>query len=153
MLTKQETQNIVEGFFDKSLPIKEWTHLAHLIVGLYVVREHDLESSLMIMREGIKAYNVAAGGENTDTSGYHESITVLFVHALHAFIQHVGQHRSFLDQVELLQSSILVQKPFMFRFYSREQLFTVEARLGWVEPKLRPLTDLGKLNFLVTLEC
>lgn len=146
MLTEQETQHIINGFFDKTLPLNEWTHLAHLIVGLHVVCEHDLDSSVAIMRDGIKTYNVAAGGENTDTGGYHESITIFFVHALCAFVNQTGRDMTFAELATRLQSSVLVQQSFMFGFYSKDRLFTVEARLGWVEPDLRPLADLHELG-------
>lgn len=56
------------------LPRAEWTHPAHVAVGAcYAVRYGA--DALAHMREGIRRYNGAVGTPNTDTSGYHETLT------------------------------------------------------------------------------
>jgi hypothetical protein len=37
------------------------------------------------MRERVAAYNVAVGGPNTETGGYHETVTVLWIKILSGF--------------------------------------------------------------------
>ncbi|MEM7331937.1 MAG: hypothetical protein AAF490_07590 [Chloroflexota bacterium] len=145
--TNLEIERIVNGFHDHSLRKREWTHQAHLLTGLHTLFNNDLDSSIKIMRQGIKTYNVAIGGQNTDTGGYHDTITVFFLHALTAFIEQSGPYLSLLDLVNRLQETILVERPFMFQFYSRALLFSVEARRGWVEPDLRPLSHLHTIDF------
>jgi len=56
------------------LPKRDWTHAAHVAVGAcYAVRFGP--GALDRLREGILRYNAAVGTPNTDTSGYHETLT------------------------------------------------------------------------------
>ena len=62
-------------FLDRSLPKPEWTHAAHFAVTLWLMRHRPdirLENEMPDM---IRAFNEATGTPNTDTSGYHETIT------------------------------------------------------------------------------
>lgn len=138
----EEIDHIVKGFHDHSLRKKEWTHQAHLITGLHTLMHHSLEESIHIMREGIKSYNVAVGGQNTDSGGYHETITIFFLHALTAFKSQFPPSIELVELVNRLNETVLVKRPFMFQFYTKERLFSVEARRGWIEPDLKPLTEL-----------
>ena len=74
--TQQEFDYIVSGFRAKTLPSKEWTHEAHLITGLWYVINFGYDEALVQMQARIRTYNEANGGMNTDSSGYHETITV-----------------------------------------------------------------------------
>ncbi len=55
------------------LPREAWTHGAHVGVCAYYAFDHDEEATLAIMRPGIRTFNESVGGQNTATSGYHES--------------------------------------------------------------------------------
>jgi len=136
-----QIEYIVSRFHDKTLPQDEWTHEAHLIVGLHAVLTHGLEKSISVMRDGIKEYNLACGVQNSDSSGYHESITLFFLHALQGFVvrQNGGQALSLAALVDLLLVSEMVKRPYLLQFYRKETIFSVEARRGWVEPDRRPL--------------
>ena len=62
-------------FLDRSLPKPEWTHAAHFAVTLWLVRHRpdlDLDAEMPSL---IRAFNEATGTPNTDTGGYHETIT------------------------------------------------------------------------------
>ncbi len=147
MITEIDTHRIINGFLDHTLPADEWTHLAHLVVGLHMAEQYDLDTSMQLLRDGICQYNVATGTQNTDTGGYHETITLFFAHAMQAFNQQWGAELSFDEKVGKIPTSKLVDPGLMFSFYSKELLFSVEARRGLVEPDLRPLTDLGTIRF------
>ena len=82
MIRESEVQSIVYGFQHHTLPIEEWTHQAHLINGLFYIMHEGLEPSIKLMRMGVKSYNLSVGTQNTDTGGYHESITV-FLSLIH----------------------------------------------------------------------
>ena len=58
-----------------AIPKPEWTHRAHLAAaGLCAWR--DPAGALDTMRDGILRLNEAHHTANTDTSGYHETLTV-----------------------------------------------------------------------------
>jgi hypothetical protein len=48
-------------------------------------------------------------------------------------------HGGLAQRVNLLLGSPQGRREWPLRFYSRERLFSVEARLGWVEPDLEAL--------------
>ena len=121
--------------------------MAHLIVGLHTAIQHDLETSMSLLRDGISRYNLAVGTANTDTGGYHETITLFFAHAMQAFKATFADATPFDVMVGRLESSVLVDPGFMLSFFSKDQLFTVEARRRQIEPDLRPLSELEALDF------
>lgn len=49
------------GGVKRELPHANWTHRAHLAVGVHDVRHRGLAGALQQMRERIKAYNLACG--------------------------------------------------------------------------------------------
>ena len=148
MIAEHETTRIIAGFEDHSLPSEKFTHFAHLVVGLHSVMRYGLEASIPAMRDGIKTFNVAKGGQNTDSAGYHETITLFMLHALDAFWRQQETAVSFPQLLERLQNSALMDRQLMLAFYSQALLFSTEARLDWVEPDRLPLTALGRFAFL-----
>ena len=77
--SQEEILRLIEGFENGSWPAAEWKHQAHLAMGLWYLSKHDVPDATKLIRDGIKKYNVATGGQNTDTSGYHETITLFYI--------------------------------------------------------------------------
>ncbi|WP_394993495.1 hypothetical protein [Emticicia sp.] len=50
-----------------------------MISELWHVANFDYDEALAQMQVGIRTYNEASGGTNTDSSGYHETITVFWI--------------------------------------------------------------------------
>lgn len=57
-----------------TLAATDWTHAAHVAVAACYAVRHGA-AALDRTRAGIVRYNVAVGTANTDTSGYHETLT------------------------------------------------------------------------------
>jgi len=138
--TQQEFDHIVESFRARTLPAKEWTHEAHLITGLWHVAELGYENALAEMRLNIPIYNESTGGMNTDSSGYHDTITVFWLWLLNEFWEKysVGG-RSFEQVCNRFIQSKYADRANAFIFYSKDYLFTKEARLEYVEPDIQSL--------------
>ncbi|GAB4539085.1 MAG: hypothetical protein Tsb0014_29230 [Pleurocapsa sp.] len=82
-------QQLIDAFLSRTLPKSEWTHEAHLKVGLWHLLHYSPDESLIRLRHGIKQYNVACGVANTDSQGYHETITRFYVWLINRFLQQV----------------------------------------------------------------
>lgn len=138
--TQKEFEYIVDGFRMKTLPAKEWTHEAHLITGLWHVAELGYEKALIEIRSNIPTYNESVGGMNTDSSGYHDTITFFWVWLLNEFWTRYSTGRASFEQAcnQFLQSKY-ADRGNAFIFYTRDYLFTKEARLGIVKPDIQPL--------------
>ncbi len=86
----------------------------------------------------IRAYNEAIGGANTDTSGYHETITRASIKAARAFLGEAGREPLF-SICNALMRSRFGDPDWLLEYWTRARLFSVEARRMWVEPDLRQL--------------
>jgi hypothetical protein len=135
---KSFTEQTAQAFCACTLPKPEWTHYAHLRVGLWHLLHHSAEEALVLLRTRIRALNESHGVANSDTGGYHESITRFYVWQVAAFLDAVDRTRP-VD--ELVEQLILRHgdRALPLRYWSRERLMSVEARLAWLEPDLQPL--------------
>jgi hypothetical protein len=132
------TDQLASGFIDLSLPTENWTHYAHLRVGLWHAMRYPRAESLDLLRARISAFNQAKGGENTASAGYHETITRFYVHVIGHFLASTDPLRP-RDELERELIERYGDKELPLQYYSRERLFSSEARLGWVAPDLRAL--------------
>ena len=137
-VTESEIDVFLAAFEGCTLPKEEWTHAAHLLTGACYVHAMGREPALNRMRECVRRYNVSVGGKNTETSGYHETITVMWVRLLDRLRQEVGA-------IERAQFAALAVERFeprraVFReYYDFDVVASTEARLRWVEPTLKRL--------------
>lgn len=133
-----ETERIARALADRTLPKGEWTHLAHLRAGLWHVHQHGPFEALDLLRERISRYNESVGTSNTDTSGYHETITRFYVVVIDRFLSTVDR----LDDLDALAAALIAQygdRRLPLHHYSEKRLFSPVARRAWIEPDLRPI--------------
>jgi hypothetical protein len=132
------TEELAAGFIACTLPKREWTHEAHLRVGLWHLLHHGADEALALLRDRIRRYNAASGVANTDHTGYHETITRFYVWVIDRFLQSVDRHHP-VDQLaeELIQR--WGDRGLPLRYYSRERLCSVLARRRWVGPEVAAL--------------
>jgi len=137
-MTDAELEDLVRRFTERTLTKPEWTHAAHLAVGLWHVGRYGRDDALERLRSAITRLNESHGTVNSATGGYHETITRAYVELLSAFAaRHAGTTPA--ERVTALLADPLADKKALLRFYSRERLESVQARLGWAEPDLAPL--------------
>jgi hypothetical protein len=133
-----ETEWIAEALIARTLPKAEWTHEAHLRAGLWHVLQHGAPAALELLRARISSYNESVGTLNTDTSGYHETITRFYVTIIDRFL--AGNDRAM--PIDDLATRLLAEcgdRRLPMRYYSEGRLFSVVARRSWVEPDLRSI--------------
>jgi hypothetical protein len=131
--------DLARQFVERSLLRAEWTHEAHLAVGLWHVRTFGAPEALTRLRTGIRQLNETHGTVNTPTAGYHETITRAYVQLLAMFIGRYSNDCP-LDQILAdLLASPLAPRDALLAFYSRNHLFSSAARVAWAEPDLAPL--------------
>ena len=134
-----EIERIGEGLLARTLPRADWTHEAHLAATLYLLTRRpdvDLDAELPGI---IRGYNASVGGVNSDTEGYHETITRVHLHGVRLFLEEADPDEGLVDLVNQLLLSPVGKRDWPMRFYSPERLMSVEARLNFVEPDLAAL--------------
>ena len=136
-LTDDEIECVARGMVDRSLPKSAWTHAAHFATALWLLQRRGLHA-MREMGPLIRAYNEATGVANTDTSGYHETITLASLRAAHSWLLNRPQAPLHVVLREMLATPI-GRSDWVFTYWSRPLLFSVVARRSWVEPDLAAL--------------
>lgn len=132
------TDRLAAAFVACTLPEAEWTHEAHLRVALWHRLRMPAGESLAALRERIRHYNESLGNENSDTDGYHETITRFYVILIDRFVAAADVTRG----IDELADELIARLGFRglpLDYYSPDRLFSVEARRAWVAPDLAPL--------------
>jgi len=133
-----ETERIAQALIDQTLPKAEWTHEAHLRAGLWHVLQHGAPAALELLRARISSYNESVGTLNTDTAGYHETITRFYVTVTDRFLA-ANDRAMPIDDLAARLLTELGDRRLPMRYYSEGRLFSVVARRSWVEPDLRSI--------------
>jgi hypothetical protein len=134
----EEIATIGSGLLDRTLPKTAWTHAAHFAATLWLLRcRPDVEISRE-MPGFIRSYNEATGGANTETSGYHETITQASIRAARGFLVEAPPRPLFVT-CNALMGSRLGEPEWLLEYWTRSRLFSVEARREWMEPDIKSL--------------
>jgi hypothetical protein len=132
-----QIDRIGRGLLERSLPKVEWTHAAHFAAACWLLRRPDVDA-MRAMPGLIRAYNEATGVPNTNTGGYHETITLGSLRAARAWLV-TRADRALYEALNELLASEYGRSDWLLSFWSKPLLFSVAARRAWVEPDLRPL--------------
>ncbi len=131
-----EVVAIGRGLTTRTLPKAKWTHAAHFATALWLLRCHPEVDVSRMMPEMIRTYNEKNGVANTDASGYHETVTQASIRAAWAFLAARSQMPLFAICNELMASP-LGDPRWLLAYWSRERLYSVEARRRWVDSDVR----------------
>ena len=134
-----EIVRIGEGLLARTMPRPDWTHEAHLAATTYLLTRRpdvDIDRELPGI---IRAYNESVGGVNSDSEGYHETITRIFLHGVRLFLAEADLTEPLHELVNELLLSPMGRRDWPLRFYTPERLFSVEARRAFIPPDLASL--------------
>jgi hypothetical protein len=134
-----DVDRLARGVIDGSCPKAEWTHAAHFAVAFWVLRHWPDRPAETTLPDIIRTYNEATGVRNTDTSGYHETITLASIRAARSFLGGYPASLPLHELVDVLMDTHLGDSGWILAYWSRERLFSVEARRMWVESDLQLL--------------
>jgi hypothetical protein len=114
------------------LPKAEWTHVAHVaIAASHAVRYGT--GSFQRIKEGILRHNAACGIPNTDSSGYHETLTRLWAEIVSRVVSHfTDPWRAACHAVEKLGEDRDLHR----LYYSFDVVQCAEARRSWMPPDI-----------------
>jgi hypothetical protein len=132
-----DIDRIARGVIDRTLPKPEWTHAAHFAAAVWMLSRPDRDA-FREMPGLIRAYNAATGVPNTDTEGYHETITQASLRAARARL--AARPAAPLSAVLAdLLAGPQGRSEWLLIHWTKPVLFSPEARCAWVEPDLQPL--------------
>lgn len=125
-----DLDDTVARFRAGSLPRSAWTHEAHLLVALALLREnHDPDEVIDELRDLITAYN-AHTGMRPDRAACHQTITAYYVRAI---------AESSPATVEEMLIHPWCSRRAPLQHWTKATLTSNAARRGWVAPDRDPL--------------
>ncbi|MGI8639288.1 MAG: hypothetical protein ACR2MG_04970 [Pyrinomonadaceae bacterium] len=132
--TENEIINIVRGFENGTIAREDWRHAEHLTVAFYYLLHHDFNEAVNKMRDGIfnllKSFEV----DLTKEMPYHETLTIFWMRAVDDFRKTKNGYSMVGICNELVEN---FDKDYPLRFYSRERLFSEEAKASFLEFDLK----------------
>ena len=134
-----EISHLGEGLIACTLTKPEWTHEAHLGATTYLLLKRpdiDLDRELPGL---IRRFNESVGGINSDSEGYHDTITRAFLHGVRLFLAEAELSEPLHELVNDLLLSPMGKRDWPLRFWSKERLMSVAARRGFVAPDVAAL--------------
>ena len=132
--TENEILKIVESFENGTIARADWRHADHLLVANYYLSKYDFDTALTKMREGI--FNLLRSFEIdlTKEMPYHETLTVFWLKTIDDF----RKTKNGCSVVELCNElTEKFDKDYPLKFYSRERLFSDEARKNFIAGDLK----------------
>lgn len=142
-MTDLDSDDLIESLalrvLDRTLPKPEWTHSAHFALALYLFRRRPELARPDAMREIIIGLNDAHGTPNTDSEGYHHTITIASLKAARSVLASHDLDAPLAMVLKELLSSPFGRSDWIFAYWSPDLLFTPDARREWVEPDRREM--------------
>jgi len=129
---------LIEKFNKTTLPKSEWTHHAHLTVALWYVDNYEFYDAICRLRSGIVLLNKFHGTDNTDRSGYHETLTIFWAKVISIYIE-LNPLNSLKELHENLLRSTVANRELPFEFYLKEEILSPAYRAVYHEPTLQKL--------------
>ncbi len=137
--TSSAVRHLGERLIAACLPRAEWTHEAHIAACLWVIAERpDLDASRDLPGI-IRRHNESVGTANTDTGGFHATITQCYIAGTAAFERRCDRALPLVGKVNALLCAPEGTRDWPLRFYTPARLFSVEARRQIIAPDLAAL--------------
>ncbi len=139
MIMDDSIKYIGEGVIARTLPKAKWTHQGHLLAALYWHRHRAYLVHDGKIGEIIRRYNEATGVINSDSSGYHETITLAYLRMTRWFLDQSAATQPLAEIAQALLQSRFAARDWPLIHWRAATLFSPSARLNWVEPDIQIL--------------
>ena len=126
------------GLEHRTWPARDWTHDCHWAAALFLLARDGLSATQTALPALIRAYNEAAGGKNTATEGYHETITQASVLAAWDTLTRAPGAPLF-ETCNQICAGPMGRADWIETYWSRDTLFSPHARAKWIAPDRAPL--------------
>ncbi|WP_031496026.1 hypothetical protein [Bryobacter aggregatus] len=125
--------DFVRHFEQGTLTREQWTHRAHLLVAAwYVSRYPPIEAGVRI-RTGIRHLNECLGGSNTESAGFHETLTEFWIRTVRAHLKREGASLASVNRL------LEVPADLWRAHYTIDLPSSRKARREWVAPNATEL--------------
>lgn len=131
---EDDIARLVRSFEEATISRDDWRHAEHMIVALHYLNLHDFDTATIKMRNGIFGLLKSFKVDLTKEMPYHETLTMFWMRTVAEFNDNKNG-ASLLEKANDLVEAY--DKDYPLKFYSREFLFSDEARAKFVEGDLK----------------
>ena len=136
--TEQELDAFLAAFEAGTLPKERFSHAGHLLAGACYVHRMEESAAIDHMRICVRRFNEAVGGRNTETSGYHETITRFWLEIVRAYIAALPAGLTPVDVTRRVVEEFAPKRDLFRDYYDFDVLKSREARAVWIPPNQSP---------------
>lgn len=146
LISTEEANQLVQKWETGQMEKAEWTHEMHLIMGMAMIVRFG-PKALYAMQERIIRHNEATGTANTDSSGYHATLTLYWLWNIRQFM--LKNHISTFDEDTidaLVFEEELANRNSWQTFYPLEIIKSTNARR---HPQLPVLAKMEGIDYFI----
>ncbi|MEP4051259.1 MAG: hypothetical protein ABJN22_03335 [Litorimonas sp.] len=136
--TNTELTDITAALMACTLPKPKWTHAAHFTAAIVMLSNPDADP-FSSLPDIIRNYNLATGVQNTDTEGYHHTITLASLLAARHVLETSPISMRIFEIANKLLDSEYGSSDWILKYWTKPVLFSPKARRVWVAPDIEPL--------------
>ena len=140
--TEAEITNVIESFENCTISREAWKHAEHLTVALHYAINHNYTTAYDKMKSGIFRLLDSFGVDLSKEMPYHETLTVFWLKTVFEFVEAKKDEAMLKTTNELIEK---FDKDYPFKFYTREFLFSPEARANFVKPDIKIILNQSDL--------
>ncbi len=137
----EDLLKVFDSFTDATVGRADWGHAEHLIVAFHFALDTDFDTALTRMRTGIFRLLAAFEIDLTKEMPYHETLTVFWMRTVYDFAKSKNGCSVVESCAEMVEK---FDKDYPLKFYSRELLFSDEARNQFVPADRVRVTEICK---------
>jgi hypothetical protein len=126
---------VLQAFEACQLDPSRFHHADHIRLAWLCVRRHGAAKAETLLLDGIRKFAQRAGAPQK----FHHTITIAWTRLVAAACSKSNSGESFSEWME--SHPELLNKHLLKEHYSEERLEISEARAGWLDPDLKPLSS------------
>lgn len=134
-MTSEDLDRLSARFTTATLRKEEWTHAAHLSVAAWYLTHYPPLEAGVRLRTGIRQLNLALGGQNTATAGFHETLTEFWIRLVSRWI---STHGNSPDSIARLLAHPEAASGVWKHCYGFNVVQCTTARRQWISPARWP---------------
>jgi flavin reductase ActVB len=123
-----------------TLPLRSWTHSAHIAVTAYYAFDRSSDEVFRAMKQGIINFNICTGTMNGPDCGYHETLTRFWSQIVCELV-HNGTYDSRFDAARASVEAFGEDRDRHRLYYSFDVVRDREARRNWIAPDREPACE------------
>ena len=133
---------LAQRFLCCTLPKEDWNHRTHIAVAAWL-SQSEAHDAAQEMPRLIRTFNASVGIPNSETEGYHATITQASLEIIAQTLSAADVSEPLFSVINRLLKSRIGDPSWLLAHWSSEYLFSPQARAAWVPPDLAPLSSFG----------